>query len=157
METRKVGRRGWTASALGLGCMGMSAFYSGRDDAESVATVRAALDAGITLLDSGDFYGMGHNELLIREALKGRRRDQVALAIKFGALRDWRIRAVHALVPHVGQAVKWATRRQRRACTAAAKARQRACRSPVVMRPSPFSPQFSGKNPDFRKSLILSG
>ena len=90
METRKLGREGWTNSALGLGCMGMSAFYSGRDDAESIATIRAALDAGVTLLDSGDFYGMGHNEFLIREALKGRRRDQVSLAIKFGALRDWR-------------------------------------------------------------------
>ncbi len=90
METRKLGRRGWTASALGLGCMGMSAFYSGRDDVESIATIQAALDAGITLLDSGDFYGMGHNEVLIREALKGRRRDQVSLTIKFGALRDWR-------------------------------------------------------------------
>lgn len=90
METRKLGLFGWTASALGLGCMGMSDFYGGRDDAESIATIQAALDAGVTLLDSGDFYGMGHNELLIREALKSRRRDQVSLSIKFGALRDWR-------------------------------------------------------------------
>jgi aryl-alcohol dehydrogenase-like predicted oxidoreductase len=70
--------------------MGMSDFYAGRDDAESVATIQAALDADITLLDSGDFYGMGHNELLIREALRGRQRDRVSLSIKFGALRDWR-------------------------------------------------------------------
>jgi aryl-alcohol dehydrogenase-like predicted oxidoreductase len=90
METRKLGLLGWTASALGLGCMGMSDFYGGRDDAESIATIQTALDAGVTLLDSGDFYGMGHNELLIRKALKGRRRDQVSLSIKFGALRDWR-------------------------------------------------------------------
>jgi aryl-alcohol dehydrogenase-like predicted oxidoreductase len=69
--------------------MGMSDFYGGRDDGESIATIQAALDAGVTLLDSGDFYGMGHNELLIREALKGRRRNQVSLSIKFGALRDW--------------------------------------------------------------------
>jgi aryl-alcohol dehydrogenase-like predicted oxidoreductase len=89
MEKRKLGRQGPEVSALGLGCMGMSDFYGDRDDGESIATIQAALDAGITLLDSGDFYGMGHNELLIREALKNRRRDQMFLSIKFGALRDW--------------------------------------------------------------------
>jgi aryl-alcohol dehydrogenase-like predicted oxidoreductase len=68
--------------------MGMSDFYGPADETESIATIHAALDAGITLLDTGDFYGMGHNELLIREALKGRARDKVQLSVKFGAQRD---------------------------------------------------------------------
>jgi pyridoxine 4-dehydrogenase len=68
--------------------MGMSDLYGPADDAESVATIRAALDAGLTLLDTGDFYGMGHNELLLRAALQGRARDEVVLSVKFGALRD---------------------------------------------------------------------
>jgi aryl-alcohol dehydrogenase-like predicted oxidoreductase len=68
--------------------MGMSDFYGPADRAESIATIHAALDAGITLLDTGDFYGMGHNELLIREALQGRDRDAVTISVKFGALRD---------------------------------------------------------------------
>jgi aryl-alcohol dehydrogenase-like predicted oxidoreductase len=88
METRELGRGGPRVSALGLGCMGMSDFYGPADEGESVATIHAALDAGVTLLDTGDFYGMGHNELLIREALKGRDRDSVAISVKFGALRD---------------------------------------------------------------------
>src|SRR3954467_12350238 len=87
MITRALGTTGPTVSALGLGCMGMSDFYGPADEAESIATIHAALDAGITLLDTGDFYGMGHNELLIRDALKGRARDQVVLSVKFGALR----------------------------------------------------------------------
>jgi aryl-alcohol dehydrogenase-like predicted oxidoreductase len=68
--------------------MGMSDLYGPADDAESIATIHAALDAGITLLDTGDYYGMGHNELLIRDALKGRNRDQVVISVKCGALRD---------------------------------------------------------------------
>jgi aryl-alcohol dehydrogenase-like predicted oxidoreductase len=68
--------------------MGMSDFYGPADRSESMATIQAALDAGITLLDTGDFYGMGHNELLIREALAGRNREQVQISVKFGALRD---------------------------------------------------------------------
>ena len=87
MKTRTLGSTGPTVSALGLGCMGMSDLYGPADDAESVATLRAALDAGVTLLDTGDFYGAGHNELLIREALPGRNRDEVAISVKFGALR----------------------------------------------------------------------
>lgn len=87
MQQRRVGRNGPTVSALGLGCMGMSDFYGPADRAESIATIHAALDAGIDLLDTGDFYGMGHNELLIAEALKGRPRDKVKIAVKFGALR----------------------------------------------------------------------
>jgi aryl-alcohol dehydrogenase-like predicted oxidoreductase len=68
--------------------MGMSDFYGAADEAESIATIHAALDAGITLLDTGDFYGMGHNEMLIRDALRGRDRSQVVTSVKFGALRD---------------------------------------------------------------------
>jgi aryl-alcohol dehydrogenase-like predicted oxidoreductase len=73
-------------SALGLGCMGMSGMYGASDDTQSIATIHAALDAGINLLDTGDFYGMGHNEALIGKALKGRR-EQALLSVKFGALR----------------------------------------------------------------------
>ncbi|MEM9002694.1 MAG: aldo/keto reductase [Cyanobacteria bacterium P01_F01_bin.86] len=88
MQTRTLGTSGPAVSAIGLGTMGMSDFYGPADEAESIATIHAALDAGITLLDTGDFYGMGHNELVIREALKGRNRDQALLSVKFGALRD---------------------------------------------------------------------
>ena len=88
MNTRTLGSTGPGVSALGLGCMGMSDLYGPADEAESIATIHAALDAGITLLDTGDYYGMGHNELLIREALRGRDRDQVVISVKFGALRD---------------------------------------------------------------------
>ena len=77
-----------TTSEIGLGCMGMSGMYGPADEAESIATIHAAMDAGVTLLDTGDFYGTGHNELLIREALRTRDRDQVAISVKFGALRD---------------------------------------------------------------------
>jgi aryl-alcohol dehydrogenase-like predicted oxidoreductase len=72
---------------IGLGCMGMSGTYGPVDEAESIATIGSALDAGISLLDTGDYYGMGHNELLIRQALRGRDRDAVVLSVKFGALR----------------------------------------------------------------------
>jgi aryl-alcohol dehydrogenase-like predicted oxidoreductase len=73
MQFRQLGAAGPRVSALGLGCMGMSDLYGPADRAESLATIRAAVDAGITLLDTGDFYGMGHNEMLIAEALGGRR------------------------------------------------------------------------------------
>jgi aryl-alcohol dehydrogenase-like predicted oxidoreductase len=85
---RTLGRNGPSVSDIGLGCMGMSDLYGPADETESVATIRAALEAGVTLLDTGDYYGMGHNELLIREALKGRNRDQVIISVKCGALRD---------------------------------------------------------------------
>ena len=88
MITRLLGTTGPRVSVLGLGCMGMSDLYGPADEAESVATIHAALDAGITLLDTGDFYGMGHNELLIHEALRGGRREQAVISVKFGALRD---------------------------------------------------------------------
>src|ERR1700754_18945 len=87
MLTRRLGSSGPVVSALGLGAMGMSDLYGPADRAESIATIHAALDAGITLIDTGDFYGMGHNEMLIGEALKGRNRDQVQISVKFGALR----------------------------------------------------------------------
>lgn len=88
MLTRQLGKKGPTVSALGLGCMGMSGVYGPADREESIATIHAALDAGITLLDTGDFYGMGHNELLLHEALAGRRRENAFIAVKFGALRS---------------------------------------------------------------------
>ncbi|WP_307680052.1 aldo/keto reductase [Streptomyces sp. V4I2] len=91
MHTRTLGSTGPQVSALGLGCMGMSALYGDADRAESIATVHAALEAGVTLLDTGDFYGMGHNELLIGEALRtapAARREQALVSVKFGALRD---------------------------------------------------------------------
>jgi len=87
MERKKLGKLGPTVSAVGLGCMGMSGMYGPSDRAESLATIHAALDAGINLLDTGDFYGMGHNEMLIGEALRGVKRDSVVLSVKFGALR----------------------------------------------------------------------
>lgn len=87
MNTRKLGLDGPITSMIGLGAMGMSDMYGPADRAESIATIHAALDAGVTLIDTGDFYGMGHNELLIAEALRGRPRDRVQLSVKFGALR----------------------------------------------------------------------
>ncbi len=87
MVTRQLGVNGPQVSAFGLGCMGMSDLYGPADEQESIATIQAALDAGMTLLDTGDYYGMGHNELLLREALRGRRREQAIISVKFGALR----------------------------------------------------------------------
>ncbi|MEV8548564.1 aldo/keto reductase [Streptomyces glaucescens] len=107
IQTRTLGTTGPQVSALGLGCMGMSALYGDADRAESLATIHAALEAGVTLLDTGDFYGMGHNELLIGEALRtapAARREQALVSVKFGALRgpdggwlgyDGRPEAVH--------------------------------------------------------------
>ncbi len=87
MLTRRLGATGPVVSALGLGCMGMSGMYGPSDRAESIATIHAAIAAGMTLLDTGDFYGMGHNELLIRDALVGQPRDKLQISVKFGALR----------------------------------------------------------------------
>src|SRR5882757_5776949 len=88
MQQRRLGTSGPSVSALGLGAMGMSGMYGPADRKESIATIHAALEAGITLLDTGDFYGMGHNEMLIAEALRGGRRDAALLSVKFGARRD---------------------------------------------------------------------
>jgi aryl-alcohol dehydrogenase-like predicted oxidoreductase len=87
LQTLRLGRDGPVVSAFGLGCMGMSGGYGPADDKESIATIHAALEAGITMLDTGDFYGMGHNEMLLREALKGGKRERAFVAVKFGALR----------------------------------------------------------------------
>src|SRR5262249_24388073 len=82
----KLGASDAEITATGLGCMAMSGGYGRADDAESIATIHAALDAEINLIDTGDFYGMGHNEMLIAEALKGRR-ERAFIAVKFGATR----------------------------------------------------------------------
>ena len=87
MQQIKLGRNGPTVSAFGLGCMGMSGGYGPADDKESIATIHAALEAGITMIDTGDFYGMGHNEMLIRDALKGGKRERAFIAVKCGAMR----------------------------------------------------------------------
>lgn len=91
METRQLGSGGPRVSAIALGCMGMSGMYGAADEQESIRTIHAAVEHGVTLLDTGDFYGMGHNELLIHRALEGLdsgKRDGVLLSVKFGALRD---------------------------------------------------------------------
>jgi aryl-alcohol dehydrogenase-like predicted oxidoreductase len=80
VRLRRLGSTGPTVSALGLGCMGMSTLYGAADEAESIATIHAALDAGITLLDTGDYYAAGQNELLLRDALRGRSREEVVSA-----------------------------------------------------------------------------
>src|SRR5271155_5853064 len=89
MMVRRLGSTGPDVSVVGLGCMGMSGMYGPSDRAESIATIHAAIDAGITLLDTGDFYGMGHNELLLRDALRrGIPRESVFIQVKFGGQRD---------------------------------------------------------------------
>jgi aryl-alcohol dehydrogenase-like predicted oxidoreductase len=85
--TTQLGRNGPSSFPIGLGCMGMSGMYGASDEAQGIATIHAALDAGINLLDTGDFYGSGQNEALIGKAIQGRR-DQALLSVKFGALRD---------------------------------------------------------------------
>jgi aryl-alcohol dehydrogenase-like predicted oxidoreductase len=84
----KLGRNGPAVSTFGLGCMGMSGIYGPVEDQESIATIHAAMDAGISLIDTGDFYGMGHNEMLIREALKASKRERVFIMVKCGSLRS---------------------------------------------------------------------
>src|SRR5258706_9169251 len=86
ITARQLGAAGPEVFPIALGCMGMSGMYGAADERESIATIHAALDRGVTLLDTGDFYGMGHNELLVGRALAGRRQSAV-LSVKFGALR----------------------------------------------------------------------
>lgn len=85
-EMRQLGSTGLNVYPIALGCMGMSGIYGAADESESIATIHAALDAGVNLIDTGDFYGSGHNEMLIGRALKGRR-DRALLSVKFGAMR----------------------------------------------------------------------
>src|SRR5512143_12298 len=86
MEKRRLGKQGLEVSVLGLGCMGMSEFYAGADEAESIATLHRAIELGVTFLDTADMYGAGRNEELVGRALLGRR-DRVVLATKFGNVR----------------------------------------------------------------------
>ncbi|WP_414517221.1 aldo/keto reductase [Nostoc sp. PCC 9305] len=86
IQPRQLGSKGLTVFPLALGCMGMSGMYGAADENESIATIQAALDRGMTLLDTGDFYGSGHNEMLIGRAIKDRR-DKALISVKFGALR----------------------------------------------------------------------
>jgi aryl-alcohol dehydrogenase-like predicted oxidoreductase len=88
VKLRRLGSAGPSVSSIGLGAMGMSGMYGPADRDESIATIHAALDAGINLIDTGDFYGSGHNELLIRDAIAGRTRSNVVISVKFGGLRD---------------------------------------------------------------------
>src|SRR5580692_9981349 len=85
-QSTRLGKTGPTVFPVGLGCMAMSGVYGASDDDESVATIRAAIEHGVTLLDTGDFYGMGHNELVVRRGIDGQR-DRVQISVKFGALR----------------------------------------------------------------------
>src|SRR6476646_5779143 len=87
MRTTSLGRTGLTVSAIGLGCMGMSEFYGEADEAESLATIRRALDLGLTFLDTADMYGPYKNDELVGRAIRGRR-NEVVLATKFGITRD---------------------------------------------------------------------
>ena len=88
LRTTTLGSTGPRVSVIGLGCMGMSGLYGQADDDESVATIRASVEAGVNLVDTGDFYGMGHNELVVGRALRDLDRDEVQLSVKFGGLRD---------------------------------------------------------------------
>src|SRR5580692_7276314 len=100
-EMRRLGAKGPEVFPIALGCMGMSGIYGPSDENESIATIHAAIDQGVNLIDTGDFYGMGHNEMLIGRALAGRR-DQVRLSVKFGALQGSRRQLARLRCPPCG-------------------------------------------------------
>src|SRR5687768_8195219 len=110
MERRRLGREGPLVSALGLGAMGLSSVYGASDDAESLETIRAALDLGITLIDTADAYGAGHNEQLVGRAIAGRRED-IMLATKFGLVFTDRRIAVDGSPAHVRRSIEASLRR----------------------------------------------
>jgi aryl-alcohol dehydrogenase-like predicted oxidoreductase len=114
MRYARLGASDLTVSALGLGCMGMSDFYAGRDDEESIATIHLALSRGVTLLDTADMYGVGRNEELVGKAIRGRRRE-VVLATKFGNVRapDGTFLGVNGRPEYVRQACDASLRRLR--------------------------------------------
>ena len=112
MNTRKLGSQGLEVSALGLGCMGMSDFYAGRDDAESIATINLALDRGVTFLDTADMYGVGANEELVGRVVR-ERREWVVVATKFGNVRgaDGSFQGINGRPDYVRQACDASLRR----------------------------------------------
>ncbi len=111
-EHRRLGRHGLEVSALGLGCMGMSEYYGGREEEESIATIHRALDLGVTFLDTADMYGVGRNEELVGRAVR-RRRPEVVLATKFGNVRgpDGSYRGINGRPEYVAQACEASLRR----------------------------------------------
>jgi aryl-alcohol dehydrogenase-like predicted oxidoreductase len=112
MRKRTLGKNKLTVSAMGLGCMGMSEFYGARDDTESMATIHKALDLGVSLLDTADVYGMGHNEELVGKTIRGRR-ESVVIATKFGNVRadDGRMVGVNGRPEYVRSACEASLRR----------------------------------------------
>ena len=113
MRKRKLGREGLTVSMMGLGCMGMSEFYGPADETRSLATIAAALEAGIDFFDTADIYGRGANEILVGKALRNRRSD-VVIATKFGIVRDAsdpRVRGLNGRADYVKSSCEASLRR----------------------------------------------